>query len=259
MPSPANRGAALVTGAARRIGRRLALECARLGYDVAVHHRGDRDEAEAACREIEALGRRAVRVQADLSEPDAPARVVAEARAALGPLSLLVNNASRFDDDRLGALDARMWEAHMAANLRAPVFLLQAFAAQIDAGLPDGEALCVNLLDQRVLRPDPRFFSYTLSKSALWTATRTAAQALAPRVRVNGIGPGPTLASVHQDEDAFAQEAAGVPLRRSVEPDDLAGALRYLVGARAVTGQMIAVDAGQHLGWRTPDVVDDPA
>ncbi len=259
MPPPATQGAALVTGAARRIGRRLALECARLGYDVAVHHRGDRDEAEAACHEIEALGRRAVRVQADLADPDAPARVVAEARAELGPLSLLVNNASRFDDDRLPALTPELWEAHMSANLRAPVFLLQSFAAQVDAGLPDGEALCVNLLDQRVLRPDPRFFSYTLSKSALWTATRTAAQALAPRVRVNGIGPGPTLASVHQDAQGFAQEAAGVLLERRVEPDDLAGALRYLVGARAVTGQMIAVDAGQHLGWRTPDVADDPA
>ena len=250
-------GAALVTGAARRIGRTLALACAHAGFDVAVHHRGDREAAEDTCREVEALGRRAARVQADLAEPDAPARLVAAAGAALGPLTLLVNNASLFEDDRLGALTAQGWEAHMAANLRAPVFLLQSFAALVPAAASDGEALCVNVLDQRVLRPNPQFFSYTLSKCALWTATRTSAQALAPRVRVNGIGPGPTLASTHQDDDAFAQEVAATPLARAVTPDDLAGALRYLIGAQAVTGQMIAVDSGQHLGWRTPDVQRD--
>ena len=249
------RGAALVTGAARRIGRRLAVECARLGYDVAVHHRGEPDEAEATCREVEALGRRAVRLHAELAEPGAPERLAAEAAAALGPVSLLVNNASRFQDDRLGALELGGWEAHMAANLRAPVFLLQTFAAGLDPALPDGEALCVNILDQRVLRPNPQFFSYTLSRAALWTATRTAAQALAPRVRVNAIGPGPTLASTHQGQGEFAAEAAATPLGRAATPDDVAEALAYLVGARTVTGQMIAVDCGQHLGWRTPDVL----
>lgn len=145
----------------------------------------------------------------------------------------------------------------MAANLRAPVFLLQAFAAQLDPALADGEALCVNILDQRVLRPNPQFFSYTLSRAALWTATRTAAQALAPRVRVNAIGPGPTLASVHQEPGEFAAEAAATPLGRPATPDDVAAALAYLVDARTVTGQIIAVDSGQHLGWRTPDVAED--
>ncbi|MBE7217273.1 MAG: SDR family oxidoreductase [Caulobacteraceae bacterium] len=249
--------AALVTGAAKRIGRALALTCAEAGYDVAVHHRGDLEDAEGACHEVEARGRRAVRVQGDLSEPGAPERLVREAAEALGPLTLLVNSASAFDDDRLGSLDLHGWDAHMAANLRAPVFLLQAFAAQVPPEASEGEALCVNLLDQRVLRPNPQFFSYTLSKCALWAATRTAAQALAPRVRVNGVGPGPTLASVHQDAAAFAAEAAATPLQRPVSTDDLAGALRYLIGARAVTGQMIAVDSGQHLGWRTPDVQGD--
>ena len=251
------RGAALVTGAARRLGRRLALECARLGYDVAVHHRGGEADAEATCDEVRALGRRAARLHADLADPQAPAALVSTATAALGPLSLLVNNASLFADDRLGALTPERWEAHMAANLRAPVFLIQAFAAQIDPALEDGRALAVNLLDQRVWRLNPQVFSYTLSKAALWAATQTAAQALAPRVRVNGIGPGPTLASSQAGEAAFAREAAATPLGRAVDPDEIAAALAYLVDARAVTGQMLAVDSGQHLAWRTPDVVGD--
>ena len=251
------RGAAFVTGGARRIGRRLAIECARLGYDVAVHHRGGADEASATVAAVEALGRRAVRLEADLSDPAAPEALVARAAQALGPLALLINNASRFEDDRLGALSPEGWEAHMAANLRAPVFLMQAFAAQVPPDRPDGEACVVNLLDQRVLKPNPQFFSYTLSKAALWSATRTAAQALAPRVRVNAVGPGPTLASVHQDAAEFEREAARVPLARGAGPDDLAAALAYLVDARAVTGQMIAVDGGQHLAWRTPDILGD--
>ena len=251
------RGAALVSGAARRIGRSLALECARLGYDVVVHHRGGADEADATVADIVALGRRAVRVEADLADPAAPEPLVARAAAALGPLTLLVNNASRFEDDRLGALTPQGWEAHMAANLRAPVFLMQAFAAQVAPERPDGEACVVNLIDQRVLKPNPQFFSYTLSKAALWNATRTTAQALAPRVRVNAIGPGPTLASVHQDADEFEREAARVPLARGAALDDIAAALAYLVDARAVTGQMIAVDGGQHLAWRTPDILGD--
>ena len=224
---------------------------------MAIHHRGERDEAEATCREVEALGRRAVRLHAELADMAGLTPLVDAARVALGPLSLLVNNASRFADDRLGALDPAGWEAHMAANLRAPVFLLQAFAAQLDPALADGEALCVNILDQRVLRPNPQFFSYTLSRAVLWTATRTAAQALSPRVRVVAIGPGPTLASVHQEDGEFAAEAAATPLGRAATPDDVAGALAYLVDARTVTGQMIAVDSGQHLGWRTPDVAED--
>ncbi len=245
-------GAALVTGGGKRVGRALCLALARAGHDVAVHHRGDPDAAREACREVEALGRRAVAVPADLSDAAALPGVVEAARGALGPLTVLVNNASLFQDDRVGALTAEGFDAHIAANLRAPILLAQAFAAQVEAA--DGEACVVNILDQRVLKPNPQFFSYSLSKAGLWWATRTLAQALAPRVRVNGIGPGPTLPSIHQSQADFDAEAAALPLGRGSSPGDLAEALLYLVGARAVTGQMIAVDGAQHLAWKTPDI-----
>jgi NAD(P)-dependent dehydrogenase (short-subunit alcohol dehydrogenase family) len=164
---------------------------------------------------------------------------------------VLVNNASVFEDDRVGDLTRAIWDRHMEVNLRAPVVLAEAFAAQA----PDGSAI-VNLLDQRVLKPDPRFVSYALSRNGLWWATRTLAQALAPRIRVNGVGPGPTLASIHQTAAEFAAEAAAVPLGQGATPDDIAAAVLYLVDARSVTGQMIAVDGGQHLAWRTPDILD---
>jgi NAD(P)-dependent dehydrogenase (short-subunit alcohol dehydrogenase family) len=142
----------------------------------------------------------------------------------------------------------------MATNLAAPVFLAQAFAAQ---ALDGTDNLIINLTDQRVWKPNPQFFSYTLSKAALWAATRTLAQALAPRVRVNAIGPGPTLQSTYQDEEAFAREAAATPLARRPSPEDICAAAIYLIDARTVTGQMIAVDGGQHLAWKTPDILDD--
>ena len=178
------------------------------------------------------------------------AALLARARAAIGPPdSLLVNNASLFEDDRIETLSPASWDAHMAANLRAPVLLAQAFAAEA----PDG-SLIVNILDQRVWRPTPQYFSYAISKAALWRATPMLAQALAPRIRVNGIGPGPTLPSAHQTTEDFAAEAEGVPLQRRATPEEIAQALVYLIDAPSVTGQMIAVDGGQHLAWRTPDV-----
>jgi NAD(P)-dependent dehydrogenase (short-subunit alcohol dehydrogenase family) len=242
-------GAALVTGAARRVGRTLALRLAAEGYDVAVHANTSRHEAEAVCEEIRALGRKAVCVTADLSTTRDFAPLMAEASAALGPLSVLVNNASTFRDDRVGTLSADLWDDHLSTNLRAPVLLAEAFAAQA----PDG-SLIVNLIDQRVLKPNPQFFSYSLSKAGLWFATRTLAQALAPRIRVNGIGPGPTLASIHQDPAEFAAEAATVPLGRGTTPDELAEALLYFLRAPSVTGQMLCLDGGQHLAWQTPDL-----
>ena len=246
-----SRGAALVTGAGRRIGQALALEAARAGYDVAVHHRGAPDEAADTLKAIQALGRRALAVSAELSDEAQVAGLIAQT-ASLGPLTLLVNSASSFNDDRVGSLDRALWDAHIETNLRAPIVLAEAFAA----ALPDGvEGLIVNIVDQRVWRPNPQFFSYSLSKAGLWWATQTLAQALAPRIRVNAIGPGPTLPSVHQAPGEFEAEAAGTLLQRHAEPEDLAAALRYLIDARAVTGQMIAVDAGQHLAWRTPDIV----
>ena len=240
------RGAALVTGAARRIGRALALAAADAGYDVAVHHRESAEDAQATAVAIREKGVRAEVIAADLD--DEPARLVEQANAALGPLTLLVNNASVFLDDTLQTLTREHWNAHMAANLHAPVALTQAFAAQ---GV---ECLVVNIVDQRVWRPNPQFFSYSLSKAGLWWATRTMAQALAPRIRVNAIGPGPTLPSIHQSAEDFEAEAANILLERRVTPGEIAAALRYLIDAPLVTGQMIAVDGGQHLGWRTPDI-----
>lgn len=248
------RGAALVTGAARRIGRALALEAADAGYDVAVHHLQSADEAHAVCAEIEARGRRAVSLSADLRSGDETAALAGQAIAALGPVTLLVNNASLFEDDRVGDLTVDGFDHHLEVNLRAPVLLAQAFAALLPE---DREGLVVNLLDQRVWKPTPHFFSYSLSKAALWSATQTLAQALAPRIRVNGIGPGPTLPSIHQSAADFEAEARAVPLQARATPEDIAQALRYLIDARRVTGQMIAVDGGQHLAWRTPDVPGD--
>ena len=182
-PSARN-GAALVTGGARRIGRAICLELARAGFDIAVHHRASADQAAELVREIGALGRRAVSLPADLRDVMATHELIGRAAEALGPLSVLINNASVFADDRLDTITGESWSEHLETNLRAPVLLAQVFARQA----PDGSAI-VNILDQRVLKPDPRFFSYGLSKAALWHATRTMAQALAPRIRVNGVGP----------------------------------------------------------------------
>jgi NAD(P)-dependent dehydrogenase (short-subunit alcohol dehydrogenase family) len=243
------RGWALITGAARRLGQALAVRAAEAGYDVVVHARsGDVSETVTLVR---GRGAKAVALQADLSDPLACAGLVAEAP---GPLTLLVNSASVFEDDRLESLDAAGLDAAFATNARAPIMLSQAFAARLPA---EREGLIVNMLDQRVLRPDPRFFSYTVSRAALWMATQTMAQALAPRIRVNAIGPGPTLASVHQSEADFAAEARGTLLARPVGAREIVLALGYLIEAQAVTGQMIAVDSGQHLGWRTPDVIGE--
>ncbi|MGC1303564.1 MAG: SDR family oxidoreductase [Caulobacteraceae bacterium] len=248
---------ALVTGGAHRIGRTLCLALAKAGYDVAVHYRGQPDGALEVASLIQALGRKSAPVAADLTVEAEVRSLIPQTTAKLGPLTLLVNCASLFEDDRVGALARETWDAHMQTNLRAPVVLAEAFAAQVPAEAEDGEAAIVNILDQRVLKPNPQFFSYTLSRSGLWTATRMLAQALAPRIRVNGVGPGPTLPSIHQDADEFAREAAAVPLGRASTPEEIAEAVVYLARARAVTGQMIAVDAGQHLAWRTPDIVND--
>ena len=244
-----SRGWALVTGAGRRIGQVLALRTAEAGYDLVIHTRRA-DGAETA-EGVRRLGARAASSTADLTDPDACARLIGDAP---GPLTLLVNCASIFEDDRLQTLGPSGLDRAFAVNTRAPILLAQAFAAALPA---EAEGLIVNLLDQKVLRLDPRFFSYTVSRAALWAATQMMAQALAPRIRVNAIGPGPTLPSVHQSADDFAAEAAGTPLGRPVDPDEVARALAYLIEARSVTGQMIAADSGQHLGWRTPDVIGE--
>ena len=238
------RGVALVTGGARRIGRALVRTCAKAGYDVAIHCRAVDDDAQAAAAEVRSLGRKASLHTCDLRREAETAPMVGEAEAELGPVTLLVNSASVFEDDSFASMNRASWDAHMETNLRTPLVLAQAFARRLPAGQP---GLIVNILDQRVLHPGPEFFSYSLSKSALWDATRMLAQELAPHIRVNGIGPGPVLRSIHQTDEEFAAEAQGSLLARAVDPAEIGHALAYLIDAASVTGQMIAVDAGQHL------------
>lgn len=240
----AARGAALVTGGARRIGRALTLACARAGFDVAIHCRTVDDDAQAAANEVKSLGRKASLHTCDLRRESETAPLLNEVEGELGPVILLVNCASVFEEDGFGDMNRASWDAHIETNLRAPLVLSQVFARRLPA---DREGLIVNILDQRVLSPGPEFFSYSLSKSALWDATRMMARALAPRIRVNGIGPGPVLRSIHQAEADFEAEWRATPLARAVSPVEIADALTYLIDARSVTGQMIAVDAGQHL------------
>ena len=240
----ASRGAALITGGARRIGRVLAATAAEAGFDVAIHVRAVDEAAEASAAEIRSRGRKAAILSGDLRREAATVALVGEAEAELGPVTLLVNSASVFERDSFQDMNRASWDLHVETNLRAPLVLSQVFARRMPA---DREGLIVNILDQRVLDPGADFFSYTLSKAALWDATRMLARALAPRVRVNGIGPGPTLPSTHQDAAAFQAEAEATLLKRPVAPGEIGAALTYLIDAKAVTGQMMAVDSGQHL------------
>lgn len=244
---------ALVTGAAKRIGRAIALALAKAGYNIGVHYGQSRDDALALVSELETLGVRAHAIQGDLSDVANVAGVIDKARAALGPLDVLVNNASVFADDRARSLTIESWQMHMDTNLLAPVLLSQAFAAQGD--IRPGASI-INMIDQRVLKPSPPFFSYSMSKAGLWHATRTLAQALAPNIRVNAVGPGPTLRSIHQSEADFAREARSTLLQKPTSPEEVAAAVIYLLNAPSVTGQMICVDSGQHLNWKTLDMFD---
>ncbi|MFT4074000.1 MAG: SDR family oxidoreductase [Asticcacaulis sp.] len=244
---------ALVTGAAKRIGRAIALTLAKAGYNIGVHYGQSREDAQALVSELEALGVKAHAVQGDLSQVAQVADLIGRTREALGPIDVLVNNASVFADDRARSLTLESWQMHMDTNLLAPILLSQAFAAQPD--LPEGASI-INLIDQRVLKPSPPFFSYSLSKAGLWHATRTLAQALAPHIRVNAIGPGPTLRSIHQSEKDFEREARSTLLQKPTSPEEVAAAVIYLLSAPSVTGQMICVDSGQHLNWRTLDMFD---
>lgn len=243
--------AALVTGGAQRIGRRIVERLASEGYAVAIHCRRSTGEAERIATRVRDQGGQAVVVQADLADGRAVEGVVPEAVRALGPLTLLVNNASEFEPDEVETLSQDRWDRHFAVNLRAPAFLARDFARQLPA---DRHGSIVNIVDQRVWKLTPQFFSYTLTKAALFTATQTMAQALAPRIRVNAIGPGPTLSNVRQGDEDFTKQSEAVLLGRGGTPDEIADAVLYLAKAGSVTGQMIAVDGGQHLAWETPDV-----
>ena len=253
---------ALVTGAGKRLGRAMALCLAGRGYDVAVHYATSQDQAEAVAEEIRALGQQAATLRGDLLvEVETQALVDRAADALDGPLNVLVNNASIFEYDTLQTATRDSWDRHIGSNLRAPFVLTQNFAAAVpdpvrdSNGEPVAQGLVVNMLDQRVRKLTPEFISYTIAKMGLWAFTRTAAQALAPRVRVNGIGPGPTLIGAHQSRDHFARQRAATILGRGANPEDITAALRYLLDAPAVTGQLLCVDGGQHLGWQMPDIL----
>jgi NAD(P)-dependent dehydrogenase (short-subunit alcohol dehydrogenase family) len=255
MPSPVAGGVpvAIVTGAARRIGRTLALDLARCGWDLGLHYGRSRNEAERLAAEVASMGRRVVLLPADLAEASDVASLVPRCAEAIGPVTCLVNNASLFVEDGLATLDPQLWDRHMAVNLRAPVFLAQSFARYLP---PHMSGNIINIIDQRVWRPTPMFFSYSASKAGLWAVTQTLAQALAPRIRVNGIGPGPVLRSIHQTDEQFARQASATLLGRAIRPEEIAKAVRFILDAPSMTGQMIALDAGQHLAWETPDVID---
>ena len=253
---------ALVTGAGKRLGRAMALELARRGYDVGVHYATSADEAEAVAEEIRGMGQRAVALQADLLQEDQVQALMPEAARALGgPITCLINNASIFEYDNIGTATRESWDRHMESNLRAPFVLTQALAAQIpepgqcDNGETLAHGLVVNMVDQRVRKLTPEFMTYTLAKMGLWAFTRTAAQALAPRVRVNAIGPGPTLQGHRQSDSHFQRQRETTVLNRGANAEDIVAALAYFLDAPAVTGQLLCVDGGQHLGWQTPDVL----
>ncbi len=244
-------GAALVTGAGTRVGRAMAEALGADGWAVCVHYLGSKAGAEDTAEAIRAGGGCAEIIACDLADETARASLVADAARRLGqPLTLLVNSASTFADDTAAEHSRAGWDHHFEANLRAPVHLAQQFARALPA---DKKGLVVNLIDQRVWKLTPQFFTYTLSKAALWQATQTLAQALAPNIRVNGIGPGPTLKSVHQTDADFVAEKAATLTGEGSNPGEIVRALRYLIAASSVTGQMIAADGGQHLMWQTPD------
>lgn len=251
-------GRALVTGGGARLGRNIALWLGAQGWDVAVHYH---TSEEGARQVTDAIPGRGAALQADLLDDAATQTLIPRAAEALeGPLTLLVNSASIFEHDTLRTATIQSWDRHIGSNLKAPFLLTQAFAAQApevgqDQGEPVATALIVNMVDQRVRKLTPEFMTYTLAKMGLWTLTQTAAQGLAPGIRVNAIGPGPTMRGTRQSPDHFARQRAATILQRGADPGGICGALGYLIGADAVTGQLICVDGGQHLVWRTADIL----
>lgn len=245
--------AALVTGGARRIGRAITLALAEAGFDVAIHCRHATAEATALAASLEAAGRRALVLEADLAQEEAVQNLVART-APLGPIGVIVNNASAFERDEWADVTRKTWDAHLEPNLRAPFVITQHFAR----ALPEAaEGVVVNMLDERVWSLTPHFVSYTLSKSALWTLTRTLALALAPRIRVAGIGPGPTLPSARQSAEDFARQNARLPLRHGATPEEIARGVLAILALPSFTGQMLALDGGQHLRWGLANTVID--
>ena len=255
-------GQALITGAAKRLGREMALFLAGRGLDVAIHYHGSKDEADDVVAAAGSLGVKAVALQADLTVEAQMQSLVPRAVEALGgPLTVLVNSASVFEHDTIETATRESWDRHLESNLRAPFVLTQAFAAQAPEPVIEGEwdeptaqALVVNMIDQRVRKLTPHFATYTIAKMGLWAMTQTAAQTFGARVRVNGIGPGPTMQGTRQSEAHFRAQRKGTVMGRGAEASDVCHALGYFLDAPSVTGQLICTDGGQHLGWRTPDI-----
>jgi NAD(P)-dependent dehydrogenase (short-subunit alcohol dehydrogenase family) len=241
--------AAIVTGAAKRIGRAVALGLAEAGYAIAVHHLQSHAEADAVVREIEAKGGRAVSLACDLAAEAEVETLVGKASAALGPIGVLINSASVFEHDEALTATRESWDRHLEANLRAPFVLIQALARALPA---DAGGAVINIVDERVWNLTPHFVSYTVSKAALWTLTQTLALALAPHIRVNAIGPGPVLPSPRQSDEGFTRQYRATPLARPATPEEIAAAVRFILDTPSMTGQMIALDSGQHLGWAFP-------
>jgi NAD(P)-dependent dehydrogenase (short-subunit alcohol dehydrogenase family) len=253
---------ALVTGAGKRLGAAMALYLAGRGYDVAVHYASSHADADAVVAKITAMGRRAVALKADLLVEAETETLVARATDALGgTLTLLINNASIFEYDSVQSATRKSWDRHIESNLRAPFVLTQAFAAQAPQAVADAngemmaQAMILNMIDQRVLKLTPEFMSYTIAKMGLWALTQTSAQALTPHIRVNAIGPGPTLQGAQQSLAHFTKQRASTVLQRGANSADITAALGFFLDAPAVTGQLVCVDGGQHLAWKTPDVL----
>jgi len=242
---------ALVTGAARRLGRAIALDLAAHGWNVVIHYNTSQEDADSAARAARAFGADAAILKCDLSKESETATLVERAAKEIGPLTALINSASLFENDDWQSATRKSWDDHMETNLRAPLLLSQMFARQLPE---NARGNIINIIDQRVLKPTPQFLSYSVSKAGLHWLTTTLAQGMGPRIRVNAVGPGPTLKNPRQSDADFSRQRDATILGRGADPADICGAVRYLLEAEAVTGQMIAVDGGQHLIWQTPDV-----
>jgi NAD(P)-dependent dehydrogenase (short-subunit alcohol dehydrogenase family) len=243
---------ALVTGGAKRIGLAIVEDLARAGFAVAIHSNRSMDEARQTAERIASRGGIAFAIEADLEDMKQVRSLIPAVNERAGPISILVNNASVFEEDTVSSLDEAIFDRHIALHVKTPSFLVQAFAQQLP---DDANGMIVNIIDERVWKLTPSFYSYTLSKAALWAATRTMAQSLAPRIRVNAIGPGPTLPNSRQTEDDFRQQSKALLLGHGPALSEFGATIRYLWEAKSVTGQMIALDGGQHLAWQTPDLV----
>ncbi len=250
-----SKGTALVTGAAHRIGRAMAEALADDGWNVALHYNSSNTNAEAVATCLKAKSVLATTIKADLAKEEEVRSLIPQAQEALGPVTLLVNNASIFESDTIRTGTKESWDIHMNVNLHAPFLLTQEFANALPEKL---QGNVINLIDQRVWNLTPHFASYTVSKAGLWTLTQTTALALAPQIRVNAIGPGPTLKSIHQSEEQFAKEWSNTPLQRSVDLEEVCTAMRFILSAPSMTGQMVALDSGQHLGYAQPANGVDP-